>query len=84
MKRFQYFKNIFNAPKNFRIIIISIYKESVSSGHEVPIKAPEERNFISEQSIEMVLQMSDSIKLSRSAVGIIRCQLETIEVFAGK
>ena len=76
-------ENILQSPENFHVVVIPIDIEGIGASYQVPVQALEQRDLIGEEAVEMVLDMTGSIKVSRRTVGVIRGELEAVEILAG-
>ena len=78
------FENILQPAENLYIVIGGIDVKRVGSAHQVPVQPAEQRDLVGKEAIKVMLHMTRRIEGRRRAVGIVRSQLEAVQVLAGK
>ena len=79
----EYFKNIFQPGKDFNVIAKLVYIKGIAPCNKRPVQSFKQRNFVGEQSIEMMLCMPVGKRRGDITVAIKRGQLETVYIFTG-
>ncbi len=77
-------EDVLQSSEHLFIMVCRIDIEGISSTHQMPVQAAEQGDLVSQEAVEMVLQVSCPIEFCRRTIGIIGRQLEAIEVFAGE
>jgi hypothetical protein len=73
-------QDILHTEKYFSVVLVFVDKQSIGASYKKPIPFPQQRYFIREQSIEMILEVSRGIEWCRIAKPVIGHQLETGQV----
>ena len=57
-KNTKYLENILQPYEELRVVIITVYKESIGASHQIPVESTEQGNLIGQQPIEVMLQVA--------------------------